>query len=121
MISKGEFVDLLTEFQGMYDKAKEIAEVMDTDNWWGFEMMSVHYELINKYLALPSDDVLGTSLDYYVWEKYFGKYPWTIDTVTISNWEDLYDYVLEPEWKLGRHISDEEIVERYNSIHGISK
>ena len=28
MISKGEFVDLMTEFQSMYDKANEIAEIM---------------------------------------------------------------------------------------------
>ena len=99
---KEEFVNAVNCYEEMTKAEQQMADAlgMTTCEWEPFKFVSNYYDLLSQVCELPEDSVMGTDLDYYCFEKNFGKdgckiYSSAAGEVEIHNASELYDFIMK--------------------------
>ena len=121
MMTREDFVEMMNEYDRLCKQEVQISDSLGISEWWGLEVLDSYYQLMSKTLDLPYNEKIGTDLDYYVFECYSSDKPWVIGPLVIDSYEKLWDYIIEPECRLKRFITDEEVIEMFNANNSTSE
>ena len=92
--TKDQFVKYMKEFHAMDMEENNIANDLNICEWWGLNVLSTMFDLIDTMCDLRKDDLIGDYLSYWYYELELNKNENIEDP---KSFEELYDYLVTYE------------------------
>lgn len=107
MINKQQFVNIINQLEQGYKNQDILNKAMKNlcEDSYGFypitKFTDIVIDLLNNMFELETDNVVGTDIDYFIYELNFGK-DWKPgyvqengEDIDLSSADKLYDYIIK--------------------------